>query len=150
MEKLIILLLFVSTSLFSQGKREEMRERIKSEKIAFITEKLELSSTEAKGFWPIYNAFEETIHTIKRKDLREIKNKMRKAEGLSKQEADNLLEQLIQAENNMHNAKLKMVNDLKKVISSEKIIRLKGAEDEFNRKILEKLREYRKNKPKKD
>ena len=150
MKKLIILFLFVSASVFSQGKREEMRERIKSEKIAFITEKLELSSTEAKGFWPIYNAFEETTHSIKRNDLRAIKNKMRKPEGLTKQEADKLLEQLMQAENNMHNAKLKMVNDLKQVISSEKIIRLKGAEDEFNRKILEKLREYRKNKPKKD
>ena len=35
------------------------------------------------------------------------------------------------------------MNDLKKVISAEKIIRLKAAEDAFNKKLLERLREFR-------
>lgn len=134
---------------FSQG-REEMRNRIKAQKVAFITEKLSLTVEESEGFWPIYNTFEETTNSIKRNDLRSIKHKMRNSPDLSKAEADALLDKLIKAENDMHNAKLKMFNDLKKVISSEKIIRLRAAEDEFNRKLLEKLREYRKNKSKKD
>lgn len=140
---LIIIILLISLTSFAQGG-EKMRERIQVQKIAFITDKLSLTSEEAQGFWPIYNAYEETIDRIKSEDLRPIKVEMRKGgEEVSDKNADELLEKLIKAENDMHAAKLKLVNDLKKVISSKKIIRLKAAEDQFNRILLERLKEFR-------
>ena len=58
MKKIAFTLLFIviTMSAFSQGK--DKRERIKALKIAFITEKLELTETEAQNFWPLYNAHE--------------------------------------------------------------------------------------------
>ena len=134
MKKLIpIFALFVCFSTFAQGG-EKMKERIKTQKIAFITDKLDLSSEEAQVFWPIYNEYETTTEQIKSVDLREIKQKMRQNPNPSDKEASQLLEQLISAENKMHNAKLKLVSDLKKVISPLKIIKLKAAEEAFNKK----------------
>lgn len=150
MKNIILLIAIASFTLGFSQDRQGMRDKIKAQKIAFITDKLELTVEESKGFWPIYNRFEETAESIKRKDLRSIKQRMRSSEELTKGEADALLAKLIKAENEMFTAKINMMNDLKKVISSEKIIRLKAAEDEFNRKLLERLREFRKNKSRND
>jgi uncharacterized protein YfkK (UPF0435 family) len=120
-----------------------MKERIKAQKIAFITEKLELTVKEAEKFWPIYNAFEAQTEKVRYEELRDIKRQIRTNPDMSDSEADVLLEKLSKAENQMHQAKVKLVNDLKTVIPSIKIIRLKGAEDEFNRRLLERLRDGR-------
>ena len=141
---LLTLLLLASFSAFSQGgNRQGMRERIKAEKIAYITDKLQLTENEAKGFWPIYNRFEATTEGYKRNELRAIKQKMRDNPNISEKEADNLLTQFLGIEGKMHEARLRLVNDLKKVISSKKIIRLKSVEEEFNRNIFKRLREFR-------
>lgn len=143
MKKLIpILVLLLSFSAFAQ-RSGKMNDRIKAQKIAFITEKLDLTSDEAVKFWPIYNAFETEREKIKSEDLRAIKVRMRSNPNLSDSEADSLLKKLIEAENGLHDAKLKLVNDLKTAISSKKIIRLRAAEDEFNRALLKRLKEMR-------
>jgi hypothetical protein len=39
-------------------RREALEERVKSLKIAFVTEKLALSPDESEKFWPVYNQME--------------------------------------------------------------------------------------------
>ncbi len=147
MKQLIPLIIcFFSITAFAQPDGK-MKERIKAQKIAFITERLNLTPDEAQKFWPIYNAFDETANKIRMEDLRDIKKEMRSNKDMSDAEADALLAKLLAAEEKMHNAKTTLVNDLKSVIPSRKIILLKAGEDEFNRKLLERLREFRKDKP---
>jgi len=145
MKRLIpLLILLINISAFAQPNGK-MKERIKAQKIAFITEKLNLSSEEAEKFWPIYNAFEASTEKVRNKG-REIKRQMHTNPDMSDIEADTLLETLTKAENDMHVAKVKLVNDLKEVIPSIKIIKLKAVEDAFNRKLLERLKDYREKK----
>ncbi|MBO6879585.1 sensor of ECF-type sigma factor [Winogradskyella sp.] len=142
MKKLIpILVLLISFSSFAQNGGK-MQERIKAQKIAFITEKLSLTTKEAQQFWPIYNAYEAKVEDIKSKDLQPLKQEMRRGD-VSDKRANELLEKLMKAETDMHEAKLQLVQDLKEVISSKKIILLKAAEDQFNRVLLERLKEMR-------
>jgi hypothetical protein len=150
MKRLIpIVIMLISISTFAQN-RGKMKERIKAQKIAFITEKLNLTSNEAEKFWPVYNAFEASIDAIKSKDLRAVKMEMRNGEDVSDQRAKELLEKLMTAEKDMHTTKLKLVNDLKKVISAKKIIQLKATEDQFNRKLLERFREMKEKRSKRN
>jgi len=44
--------------------RPEQREKIEMFKIQFITKNLELSSNEAEGFWPVYEAHKKAIQEI--------------------------------------------------------------------------------------
>lgn len=142
MKKLILILTLIICANGIAQPNGKMQERIKAQKVAFITEKLNLTSDEAQGFWPIYNAFEAKLEALRKGDLREVKMKMREG-NVSESEANNLLGIIMNAETEMHNSKMKLMNDLKKVISAEKIIRLKAAEDAFNKKLLERLREFR-------
>ena len=136
-----ILILLVSFTGFAQ-RGGEIQEKIKAQKIAFITDKLELTSEEAQQFWPIYNAFEAKVEKIKSEDLRPLKKEMRQGD-VSDKRAGEILEKLIEAETEMHNARLELVEDLKTVISAKKIIMLKVAEDQFNQKLLDRLKEFR-------
>ena len=55
------LLFIASSSASAQDKGcapEDWRDRIKAEKIAFITDAVGLTSAEAEKFWPVYNKFE--------------------------------------------------------------------------------------------
>ncbi len=145
MKKLIpILVLIFSLSAFAQAG-DKMKVRIKAQKVAFITEQLDLSEKEAQGFWPIYNAYEDTVEGIKSGDIRTVRMKMRQNPNMSETEADQLISKLLKAEEAMLEAKVKLVNDLKKVIPSIKILKLKSVEEQFNKKLLDKLREFREN-----
>ncbi|RCT55146.1 sensor of ECF-type sigma factor [Winogradskyella sp. KYW1333] len=149
MKRLIpILVLLIGLSGYAQ-RDGRMNERIKAQKVAFITEKLSLTAEEAQQFWPIYNAFEEKRESIKSGQLREVKIKIRQNPDMSDREASKLLDQILDAENEIHNAKMKLAEDLKSVLSPKKIIRLRAAEDGFNRELLQhlkKMRERRMNK----
>ena len=149
MKRLIpILVLIIGLSSYAQ-RDGSVNERIKAQKVAFITEKLNLTAEEAQQFWPIYNAFEEKRKSIKSGQLRKVKMKIRQNPDMSDREASKLLDQILDAENEIHNAKMKLAEDLQSVLSPKKIIRLRATEDEFNRELLQhlkKMRERRMNK----
>ncbi|WP_431158599.1 sensor of ECF-type sigma factor [Winogradskyella poriferorum] len=143
MKRLIpIFILLISLSGHAQ-RDGKMNERIKAQKVAFITEKLSLTAEEAQQFWPIYNAFEESRERIKSGPLRQVKMKIRSNPDMSDNEARKLLDQILNAENEIHNAKMKLAEDLQSVLSPKKIIRLRAAEDEFNRELLQRLKKMR-------
>lgn len=63
---LIVSLIFSSfTVLHAQDDENSRGEKIEALKIAFITQKLELSTDEAQKFWPVYNQYEQEIRSIK-------------------------------------------------------------------------------------
>ena len=66
-------------SLMAQPpKRKGMKDKIRTLKVEFITEKLNLSSVEAEKFWPIYNVFDKTYMKLKHEKLRGLKNNLKK------------------------------------------------------------------------
>ena len=134
---LYISIFLISVSSFAQPNRE----RIKVLKVAHITSKLNLTEKEAQQFWPIYNAYDNNTSKIKQEDLRRIRQEIRQnSSSLTDKEANDLLQRFIDAENKIHFERTQLVEKLRKVISSQKIILLKVAEEEFNRKILEQMK----------
>jgi Skp family chaperone for outer membrane proteins len=141
--KLYVILLLLATSFtFAQGNQEK-REKIKALKVAFLTEKLALSSEEAQKFWPIYNAFEEKQFEIRYKKLKGLGNQLKdnNEEKISDKEALQLIAQFESYEDELHGLKKKFSKDLLVVLSPKKVILLKKYEDEFNRKLLRQMRE---------
>ena len=144
MRHIIILALCMLMGLNATAQRnKEMQERIKAQKVAFITERLELTPKEAQEFWPIYNAFEDKTNDFRRNDLKGVREAMRRGD-LSNSEAQEILNKYMAVEDKLHNAKKQLVKDLGNVLPPQKIIKLKSAEDAFNRKLMDMLRENRK------
>ena len=80
---------------FSFAQRTENREKIKSLKVAFITDRLELSAKEAQQFWPVYNDYEDKREALRQKERTQIKSKIRDAASLTEKEAEVLLKQFL-------------------------------------------------------
>ena len=74
---LIALALLLSIGVtIAQESRSERFERIEAEKIAFITNELSLTPSEAQRFFPIYNQYSREISKLKqeRRSVRRLRN----------------------------------------------------------------------------
>lgn len=143
MKKIIILSVLLLFTVLSFGQDyKEKREKIKALKVAYITEQLDLTTDEAQKFWPIYNANDEKQFELRHKKMRSIINKFENGglEKLTDKEATSLIDQVESIEDELHDYKKKYIKDLKTVISAKKIIKLKKAEDEFNRKLMKQYK----------
>lgn len=143
---LIVMVLIVANFSFAQGFKEK-KEKIKALKVAYITEKLDFTTDEAQKFWPIYNTFDEKQFEIRHNKMKAIIKKIEEGgmENISEKEAQNLISQIENSEDELHNLKKKFMQDLQKVIPAKKIILLKKTEEEFNRKLLREFKERKKN-----
>jgi len=144
MKKILLLFIIVFTINISYSQRGS-RERVKTLKIAYITEQLNLSSKEAQQFWPIYNKHDETMESLKKEERRSIRS-IKDAdgpEGLSEKEAEELLRNHIKGEEQKLNARKKLITDLRQVIPYKKILKLVKAERDFNKRLLKQLRDRR-------
>ncbi|MEP4946352.1 MAG: hypothetical protein ABJU26_02325, partial [Flavobacteriaceae bacterium] len=71
---LILFTMLLSTNWFYA--QHPSGERIKTLKVAYITEKISLTSEEAQSFWPVYNDYEEKKHALRKKERDELKSKI--------------------------------------------------------------------------
>jgi len=139
-----IIALFIFLFTLNAFSQPNDRERIKAQKISFITSKLDLTTKEAQAFWPIYNAYDETTLKIKHQDMRNIRREIKQnANTLSEDKAKELLSKLVVAENKLHEENVKLIENLKKIISAKKIILLKAAEEDFNRQLFDQYKRKR-------
>ncbi len=136
---LIALLFLASFSLLAQGKKMlEKKEEIYALKVAFITNKLPLTSSEAEKFWPIYNAFEDKQFELKHEKSLVFLKKMdnETLNKMSEKEAAALLSKMESAEEEIFQLRKKLIISLKPILSQVKLIKLRKAEEEFNKKLL--------------
>lgn len=147
--KKIVLLFIITISFQAFAQKHEHRERIRALKTAFITEKLDLTSSEAEKFWPIYNAYDKKMHELQVTNRRKFRKKIVTGnnEGeISEKQAKDILSEMLENDSNIAKAKIELKNNLQKVISNVKILKLFKAEHEFSKKLLREYRSKRKNK----
>ena len=142
-----IVMLFLSTAVFSQSKRTKMsRDKIKAYKIAYITEKLNLTEKEAKDFWPLYNDYHSRTNEFIKERLQKIKKEISKTgsvDNLSEQQASTLMKINLHLEKKKYEYSEAYITNLQKIISDKKILKLQIAEREFRRHMFEKFRKKR-------
>lgn len=139
---ILVLLLFIFA--FGQGTAQEKSKQdyIKSLKIAFLTDNLNLTTDEAQKFWPVYNNYQDRKYTEVYKEYKEIKHMLRDEDfgDVSQTQASNILDRLIQIKKNKLELEKGLIDDLSDIMPSTKILYLKKLEDDFNHKLLEKLK----------
>lgn len=140
---LFICLVFISINVIGQNPA---REKIKAFKVAYITEQLNLSSKEAQQFWPIYNTHEQTVEKLKKQErrlIRALKDANQGPDGLSERQAGEFLSNYLEAETQKTQARKTLIKDLQSVLSNKKILRLIKAENDFNKRLLERMKQWR-------
>ena len=139
-----ILLFFITLSFYAQNdKTDEKREKIKAYKVSFLTTELELTSTEAEKFWPIYNTYDDKQYELRHEKMKMYLRKLDddNISTMSEKEAASLLSQMESADKELYTLRDKYNSNLKKILSAKKILKLKKSEDDFNRKLLKQYRD---------
>ena len=142
MKRFFYLFILFGCSLLSYAQHGDA-DKIKSLKIAHLTTVLNLTTEEAEKFWPIYNTYDnklsklrhsEVIHYIKSNETQDI-------EGLTEKQATEKVQALLTFEEDYCSLRNQFILDSKKILSNKKILVLKKAEDDFNRKLLKKYKD---------
>ncbi len=138
---LILLLCFMGTSWFyAQGPA---RDRIKTLKVAFITERVGLTSKEAQAFWPVYNEYEEALEAIRRRERIELRSQISMLQDLSNSESSALLDKFMAIQEEKHLAQQDFISEIRTVISPKKTLLLLKAEEDFKKRLLQQMRKRR-------
>ncbi|WP_338359441.1 hypothetical protein [Yeosuana marina] len=139
MKKILTIIFVLGFYLVSFS--QDNRDKIKTLKIAFITEKLNLTEKEAQAFWPVYNSFEDEYMKLRRQSYEKRKNI--DFQNITDKDAEALLNEIRVIEKKKYTLKENYMNDLLKVISPKKIILLNKVEDDFKHKIFEEFKNRR-------
>lgn len=138
----LILTLLLVLPVVTFGQRES-RDRIEAMKVAFFTERLDLSPEEAQKFWPVYNRFRDEMrqfHEARRKQMEKFREDGSGIDGMSDEELKKEMAKELTREEEMLKLRKKYHEEFLKVLPPAKVARLYGAEMQFERKLLDRLR----------
>lgn len=137
----ILLLLFVLAGYAQKGRGNQVdRDKLESARVAFITNRLDLTPDQAVKFWPIYNQ-----HNESRRDL------MDKLRGIGKVAGDNtsesnakeMIEKRFQIQEEMLEEEKVFMGEITEVITSVQAFKLSEANRDFTRQIYQMQRRGR-------
>ena len=136
-------LFFISLLSFAQEKtsKEERMERIKAQKVAFFTEKMELTSQNSQKFWPVYNEYfnkKDSLYHLSR----ELRSKLNdKASSLTNRQKEDALDMIIKLKSESSKLEQKYHQKFKNILTIDQVILLYQAEYEFKMRLFKKLKE---------
>lgn len=132
-------------SVVALAQDQKSHEQIKSLKLAHLASELNLTSQESEKFWPLYTAYDNKIYDLRHNDVARFIHKTDNdvIKKMSEEDAKKALENIITYEDDYFAIRKKFNEDAQKILSYKKIILLKKAEDDFNRKLL---KQYKKKK----
>ena len=143
---IVCALTLLAATAFAQGPRQSRgdgngwRERVRAEKVAFLTEEIDLTESEAQVFWPIYNQIQ--------KEQRESFEEVRKAyeamekglkDGKSGKDMEKLVKAYIDAKDKNDGIETRAFNKLMKALPAEKVARYFVAEEKFRHQQIGRL-----------
>ena len=145
MKRLMISLILAATFIYADaGNRCDWKEKMMSERIAFLTLEMNLTPEEAQVFWPVYNQIngekDEAIHNVFKayKALDEaIKTEK------SEKEISRLLDAYLSAKAAQSEFEKKADEQFRKVLPVSKVAKLYLGEEKFRRQHIRKLHEKR-------
>ena len=118
MKKYLLIVSLMLVTLSHVKAQEPTGEKIQALKIAFITQKLQLSPDEAQKFWPVYNQYDNEIHNI---------------------ELDKSDPNVIDKEEKILNVRKKYLSSFQKILGPDKTNRLFNAERDFRGILIRRL-----------
>lgn len=138
MKKVFFLILCMSLTINTFA--QQYKNKIEAQRVAFITQRLNLTPEEAQGFWPIFNQYNDKLKQI-RFSFKNVKFK----DEMSDVEAEKIILSEFDKESKELELKKEYYQKLKKVISDGKIARLYKADRDFKTLLLERIQDKRQN-----
>tara|TARA_Y100000768_G_scaffold360006_1_gene316931 strand:- start:308 stop:805 length:498 start_codon:yes stop_codon:yes gene_type:complete len=120
------------------GPKPEDFEKIKAQKVSYITSKLELTPEEAQQFWPVYNEFDDKMHELFEKNFKS-KPKPHQIEELTDEELEKQMEEQFEMQRQELALKEKYHKKYLEILSVKKVAMLYRAEHEFRFELMKRM-----------
>lgn len=133
---------FISISINAQMSKEG-RDKIKALKVAYLTEQMSLTTSEAEKFWPIYNTYNKTQYTIRnnyKASVKKVEKEYENFNNISEEKAKKLVSLKLLTDKKLYDSQEKFTKSIEGIISYKKILKLQIAEMEFGRKLMRKYK----------
>jgi len=144
---LIFFLMFFTSILFSQENYNidsTRHDKVEQLKIAYITNELNLTSSEAEKFWPIYNEMNIKLKA-NRKERKKINSELNdKIDILKEEDIKKKLNLIFENESAEISIKKEYNSKISVIIGLKKSVKLLGLEQEFKRELLKRLKDDKK------
>jgi hypothetical protein len=150
MKKILIFIgiaLLVSGHLFAQPEmkfNDDWMQKIRAEKVAFLTTELQLTPGEAQKFWPVYNEFENKrfeIHMKRRHMERETMNNL---DGLDDEKLKNISFEFISLFQKEADLMKEYNQKFLTVLPTKKVVKFYDVENDFRSHMLKEYHKKRK------
>ncbi len=136
----VLMLLFFSATYAQQGRMGQQRkERIEAFRVAYYTEKLQMTSEESQGFWPLFNQFEDEQQALREKYNLQGK----KLEFLTDAEVKDYIMNQLEMESEQTKLKKDYILQIMEVLPVRKVAMLQRVNREFKKELLKEIRERR-------
>ena len=130
---LLVVMILFATDLSGQ----RMRDRVEAQRVAFMTQQMDLTPDESAAFWPLYKDYKEAMDVL-REEIHFDRSRIRQ---MNDAEAEAWLDKIFENEEKQIDLKRQYIAKFKNVIPAKKILMIAPLERAFNREILKKLRE---------
>jgi hypothetical protein len=143
----VIIMLAAITGASAQGQRmgqgQADNERLTAYKIAFFTQRLDLTPAEAEKFWPLYNKFSDSKNSLQAERLSLMRNAVQNESKMSDAELSATADRLVQTYADEATLVSSFNRDLSKVLPPLKVIRLFQIENLYKQQLLRELNQRR-------
>jgi hypothetical protein len=137
----LALVWFACLSADAQPKpQDNWKEKMQSVKIAFLTNEIGLTPSEAQSFWPIYNSVNEELDKATYSTFSSYME-LEKAinENKSDKEVSKCLERYLSALESQDEIRQESVDKYKKILPERKVAKIFVAEEKFRRQHIRML-----------
>lgn len=138
----VCMMMFIgaATAQAQQKFDDGWKERVMSEKIAFLTMELNITPEEAQTFWPVYNKVEKELDQARFEVIKSYKALADAIDaGKPSKEVSTLLDKYLQAKATQDKLDHASAETYKTVLPVEKVAKLFVAEEKFRRQYINKL-----------
>lgn len=145
---IVVVIMLASMMLVSPQSSSQMhgkggwQDKMKAERVAYLTDAMGITSSEAEKFWPVYNEMDAERKSSFEKAMRSFKA-LNDAVKAGKPEAviSELLNNYLKANAASRAVELKYVPKFNKILSVEKVAKLFVGEEEFRRQQIHRWKE---------
>lgn len=139
-KSLVVTILLCTAVTWAMAQRNpEMRDKkVQAYRVAVFTEVLNLTPTEAEGFWPIFNEYQD-----KREDVQAQLKPTAQLDGMNDAEVEEYVKKYFELRQREIDLEKDLGQKLRKVLPLRKIAKIPVAEREFRESLLKKLQENR-------
>lgn len=133
----VLALFSLARTAASAHQEGDWQEKMRAERVAFLTTAMELTPAEAEKFWPVYNSMEAERRASFGKVMKAYKAL---SDGVAAGKTDEELKVLVNdyttANKNSHSVEAKYTPQLVKILSVSKVAKMFVAEEEFRRQQI--------------